>query len=63
MWRLHGKGGNKVNINSPGHMTKMAAKPIYGKTFKNLFLKNQKTFDLETWHAASVTQALQSLYK
>ena len=25
------EGGPKVNINSPGHMTKMAAMPIYGK--------------------------------
>ena len=29
--------GTKVCINGPGHMTKMAAIPIYGKkTFKNL---------------------------
>ena len=27
-------------INSPGHMIKMAAKPIYGKNLKNLFLQN-----------------------
>ena len=25
------EGGMKVYINSPGHMTKMAAMPIYGK--------------------------------
>ena len=25
------EGGTKVNINGPGHMTKMAAMPIYGK--------------------------------
>ena len=25
------EGGTKVNINGPGHMTKMAATPIYGK--------------------------------
>ena len=25
------KGGTKVYINGPGHMTKMAATPIYGK--------------------------------
>ena len=24
------EGGTKVNINGPGHMTKMAAMPIYG---------------------------------
>ena len=30
------EGGKKVYINGPCHMTKMAAMPIYGKTFKNL---------------------------
>ena len=25
-------GGTKIYINGPGHMTKMAAMPIYGKT-------------------------------
>ena len=57
------EGGTKVYINGPGHMTKMAAMPIYGKTLKNLLLQNQKSYDLETWHVASGTQALQSLYK
>ena len=28
------KGGTKVYINSPGHMTKMAATSIYGKNLK-----------------------------
>ena len=41
-------------------MTKMAAMPVYGKNFKKL-LQNQKADDLETWHASSGTQALQSL--
>ena len=27
-------GGTKVCSNSPGHMTKMAAMPIYGKSLK-----------------------------
>ena len=44
------EGGTKVYINGPGHMTKMAVMLIYGK---NLLLQNQKTYDLETWHAAS----------
>ena len=57
------EGGIKVYINCPGHMTNMAAMPIYGKTFKNLLLQNRKSYDLETWHAASGTQALQSLYE
>ena len=33
------------------------------KTFKNLLLQNQKSYDLETWHVALGTQALQNLYK
>ena len=28
------EGGTKVCINGPGHMTKMAARPIYGKNLK-----------------------------
>ena len=37
--------------------------PYMVKTFKNLLLQNQKSYDLETWHVAFGTQALQSLYK
>ena len=33
------------------------------KTFNNLLLQNQKANDFETWCEASVTGALQSLYK
>ena len=57
------EGGTKVYINGPGHMTKMAPMPIYGKNLKNLLLQNQKSYDLETWHVASGTQVLQILYK
>ena len=58
------EGVTKVYINVPGHMTKMAAMPIYGKRhFENLLFQNQKSYDLETWHVSSETQALQSLYK
>ena len=31
------EGGTKVCINGPGHMTKMAAMPIYGKNLKTIF--------------------------
>ena len=55
------EGGTKVCINGPGHMTKMAAMPIYDKNLKNLLLQNQKSYDLETWHVASRTQAVHSL--
>ena len=45
--------GTKVYINDPGHTTAM---PIYGKkTFKN------QSYDIETWHVASGTRALQRL--
>ena len=35
------RGGKKVYIFRPGHMTKMAAMPIYGKKLKNLLLQNR----------------------
>ena len=47
------EGGTKVYINRSGHMTKMAAMPIYGKNLKHLLLQNQKAYDLVTWHVAS----------
>ena len=31
------EGGTKVYINGPGHMTKMAVMPIYGKNLKKSF--------------------------
>ena len=37
--------------------------PYMVKTFKNLLLQNQKSYDLETWHVALGTQVLQRLYK
>ena len=57
------EGRTKVYINGPGHMTKMAAMPIYGKNLKYLLLQNQMSYDLKTLHIESVTQALQSLFK
>ena len=47
-------GGTKVCSNGPGHMTKMAAMPIYGKNL----LWNQKANDLETRYAASGARVL-----
>ena len=50
------------NENGPGHMTKMAAMPIYGKNLKtNLLLRNQKADDLESWYASSGARMLPSL--
>ena len=51
-------------IRNPGHMTKMAAMPIYGKNpSKNLLLQNRWTDFNKTWHEALMAQALQSVYK
>ena len=55
--------GNEVCSNVPGHMTMMAAIPIYGKTLKNLLLWNQKVSDLETWYATLGTRVLPGLLK
>ena len=56
-------GGTKVCSNDPGHMTKMAAMPIYGKNLKKILLLNQMTDDLETWYAASGARVLPNLFK
>ena len=53
----------KVSANGPGHMTKMATMPIYGKNLRNLLLWNQKADDLESWYAASGTWELLILFK
>ena len=52
------EGGKKVYINGLGHMTKMAAMPIYGKN-----LKKSSSPEQETCHVSLGIQALQSLYK
>ena len=58
------EGGTNVYINNPGHMTKMAAMPIYDKKpFKNLLLRNHWTDFNQTWHEALMTQVLQCVYK
>ena len=58
------EGGTKVCINGPGHMTKMAAMPIYGKkSLNNLLLQNRRADFHETWYVASGTPAHHNLYK
>ena len=58
------EGGTNVFINNPGHMTKMAAMPIYGKNpSKFFFSRNHWTDFNETWHEASGTGVLQCVYK
>ena len=56
-------GGTKVPSNGHGHMTKMAAMALYGKTLKNLLPRNQKADDLESWYAALGTQVLPNSFK
>ena len=56
------EGGTKVYINGPGHMTKMAATPIYGKNPSKL-LQNRRADFQETWYVASGTHARHILYK
>ena len=52
-----------IYINGLGHITKMAAMPIYGEKIKNLLLQNQWTDDLETWYVVSgSTQVLPRLF-
>ena len=53
----------KIYINELGHMTNMAAMPIYGKNLKNLLLQNQYTTDLESWYVASCMRVLPMLFK
>ena len=45
--------GNESLFAGLGHMTKMAATPIYGKKrFKNLLLQNQRANDRVAWYEA-----------
>ena len=55
-------GGEKVYINGTGHMTKMAATPIYGKNLQKSS-STELSFDHETWHGALYTQAFRKLYE
>ena len=54
----------KIYSKHLGHITKMAATPIYGKNpIKNLLLQNQKADDLGTWYVAFGVLGLSSLFK
>ena len=55
------KGGTKVYTNGPGHMTKMAAMPIYGKNPSKIFFS--RTGRPIFTYVASGTPAHHSLYK
>ena len=53
----------KICKRDAGHMTKMAAMPIYDRNLKNLLLQNRQADFHETWYVASGTPAHHSLYK
>ena len=50
-------------INNLGHMTKMAAMPIYGKTLQKSSSPEQVTDFKETMHEALMAKLLQCVYK
>ena len=62
MWSLLGKG-DEVCINGPGHMTKMAAMPIYGKNLKKSSSPELAGRFPRIWYVALGTPAHHSLYK
>ena len=53
----------KIYTNELGHITNVAAMPIYGKNLKNLLLQNQWIDDLETWYMALSMRVLPKLFK
>ena len=50
-------------MSNPGHMTKMAAMPIYGKNPSKIFFRTGGPILNETWHEALMGQSLQCVYK
>ena len=50
-------------INIPGHMTKIAVMPMYGKNPSKSSSPEPVDRSNETWHEVSMTQVLQSIYK
>ena len=53
----------KICLNDPGHMTKMAFRPIYGKNLQKLPSSEQDADDIETGYTASGIQARPHLFK
>ena len=60
--KAYGRMGFKINKTELGHMTKMAAMPIYGKSLSNP-LWNQWTDGLGIWYVASGTRVLPRMFK
>ena len=53
----------KICSNGPGHLTKMAAMPIYGKNMNHSSSLEPKSNGLESLYAASSAQVLPSIFK
>ena len=58
-----GRMGTKIYTNELGHLTNMAAIPIYGNNLKKSSSPESKTDDLETWYVALSMQVLPRLFK
>ena len=50
--------GTKVYITGPGHMTKVAATPIYETKLQQSSSQEPEVHDLVFWHAALGTEPL-----
>ena len=59
------KGGFSICTNGHGHgpLIKIAAIFIYGKTLKNLLLRNEESYEVKSLYIASGTHGLSSLFK
>ena len=62
-WLIKAKSRGASMGRERGHMTKMAAMPIYGRNLQNnILLQNQKSHDLETWLGPLGTKGIQAKF-
>ena len=55
--------GMKIYTNDLGHMTNMAAMPIYGRNLRKFSSPEPIDHDLETWYVASCMGVLPKVFK
>ena len=53
----------KIYTNDLGHMTNMAAMPIYGRNLRKFSSPEPIDHDLETWYVASCMGVLPKVFK